>query len=83
MMRGAAFRPLLRMRPQIMWGGAAGVGAASGGSRRRCFTGCSLAVESARGAGVREGVLGADFRPFGKRWANVRYRTTFWKWSAK
>lgn len=46
-------------------GGAGGVGAASGGSRRRCFTGCSPAVESARGAGVREGVLGADFRPFG------------------
>ena len=81
MMRGAAFRPLLRTRPQIMW-----VGLPAWGRQwqqpAQGFTECSPAVESARGAGVRAGVLGG-LSPFRKRWANVQHRTMFWKWSAK
>ena len=81
MMWGTAFRPLLRMRPQIM-----GVGLPAWGRRWRqpaqVFTGCSAAVESARGAGVREGVLGADFR-LSETMGQCPAPDMFWKWSAK
>ena len=69
MMRGAAFRPLLPMRPQIMWVGLAAwgppVAAAGAGVSRDAPWRWNRRAAPGFGSGVREGVLGADSRPFG------------------